>query len=312
MENDESLPVNKSNRLSYVVKSPAVVNKPSVHFNLSTLPDAIPDDNVTPVANEKNYKVKNRQPTPGRVERIQKYIKRFSGTSNKQDNKKMAEHNKENTIKEEMAPKCEIVKEELKAKHLNKRISKVKVPPLRPQSVARFNRSTVQRSEVRFVSLAEFSNNFCNSVRKYEPTIAHLKNKITKPKSPKLWTSKRVHNNCPKPATINNKEELNNVNKPKPTKTAATTTANKNYQSRLYLNPKTKLPFNKKKSLTKAQTPIFCTDIRSKIYKSKHDDKDSKMEEPKTTFHARPMPNFKKIHARAEEHQKKPRVSIKI
>lgn len=332
-QNDESLPINKSNRLSYVVKSPVVVSKPSVHFDLSTLPDVVPDG--TPGTVEiKNCKVRNRQPTPGRLDRTLKYIKRFSGTPNKVDKKvEVTEVKMTDNVKAEIAPtdtninlqtkddqkENEKPKEESKPKQLisKKNVSMVKVPPVRPSSVLAFKRSFVPKSEVRFISLAEFSNNFCNSVRtcsKYEPTIRSKTMKKTKPKSPKLWTSKRVHNNCPKAAIVTeNKIKLNNVNnqKTKPKPTTTTTMAIKkinNHQSQILAKPKGKIlvSFNKKKSLTKAQTPIFCTDIRSKIYNSKHDDQDKKQDEPRQTFRARPMPNFQKIHARAIE--RKPKV----
>lgn len=306
---DDNEPMNdKSLRSSYVVKSPILVPKRSlsVHFEASCsktikTPEvsSVPEE-ITPISviDTKASKIKNRRGTPmfasknlkdkisaskDRLARFQKYVKRFSRTPCREDDENVEPAEKNEKEQVTVSPKKNDIK-----------IAKSKS----------INRLTVSRPSTvpiqRFVSLAEITNNFFRSARIYEPhNYSKNKRSTTKPRSPKLLTAQRCQ------ACRKNLDELDSKTQQLKSvePVAKNTNVNDETKSTIQRIKRTFPLLNaRKKTITKAHTPLFQTDLRLKIYHQKHPNQNEEIvrDQSKSTFHARPMPDFKKLQAKAD------------
>ncbi|OTF72265.1 hypothetical protein BLA29_001855, partial [Euroglyphus maynei] len=258
---------------------------------------------------QRKLKIKNRKATPmfgilrketrlssldKSKDRSQKYWKRFSRTLDKDDDGKIlaVDAKPEKSIETNKKPSDNIiVGKENRKQPVNVRIEDCKITPPAKKSIttttaksfsmAAINRLSAlpdriksERPSQRYVSMAEQTQRFLNSARQYQPKGLWKRNKLTKPRPPRLLTA--IRSECRRRIEAEaNRVAVSSSSSLETTDGAATKTTTAVKESK----PIVKVPLiqqfkNKstKRPLTKTRTPNFCTEYRSKMYQLKHRD----------------------------------------
>lgn len=288
-------------------------------------------------AEQRKLKIKNRKPTPmfGILrnkkntetttkkmvtidnDRSQKYWKRFSRTLNQDDDANDKTTIDEQSDENEKPKNVAVVvdgkenRKQVTIEDSNKDVTPQPKKSLSTNNISRkslsmatINRlSTLpqrilsERKSQRYMSMAEQTQRFLHSARQYQPKGVWQRNKLTKPRPPRLLTAIRSECRRKIEAESNRIATLTSSSSIETTDSEATIKSAKPIPPKIpSIQQQLKKPI--KRQLTKARTPIFCTDYRSKIYQLKHRNDQQDGNQP-GQFRARPMPDFKKIQARA-------------
>lgn len=310
--------MSKSRRSSYIVQSPVVAH---VHFAESI------ESQVTPKTDDHYTKIKNRQQTPitvstfnvsqktntrkstlakgstagKQIDRVQKYIKRFSKTLTKEGEGSSKENQPQPSVIKKVQPVVDY-KKPLSTKSnpfkMNRAaallLEKRRLTANRSGAVPRtskMNSEDIPKPRAEFKSLAQMSQNFLVSARHYSPKYGqtNTKRSLTKPRAPRLLTEQRAKCN-----RVHHEDVVDNV-KPVnkfPIRKVAKENAVKPDANRA---PQAVVS-NVSRKLTKPRAPNFCTDARVKVWHSKPHESAPVQQ---FRFRAKPAPNFKVIQAKS-------------
>lgn len=249
-------------------------------------------------------------------DRSKKYWKRFSRTLNQDDDKQDDANNDKKELdhhddKQSTKNVNLVIVDKENREPVTPKSKKVTKKTMSIDTINRLTalpkRIQTERPSQKYVSMAEQTQRFLNSARQYQPKTLWQRHKLTKPRPPLLLTEIRSKSR----RRIEIETESNRVQSTT-TSSSSSLETNAVAQQQPPAKPIAEIPLIKsmkiksKRPLTKARTPNFCTEYRSKIYQLKHrnDNGNGKTSSstnqppPPVVFRARPMPDFKKIQAR--------------